>query len=196
MIKLKMMKKQKRKTIKLLLTISILTLFFGCSKTTFSNENIDIYEIQTDQYDLKVAKVDPLKTDFEIYQNKPAPESLSIGKVHQNENSILTFNGSFYTPEYKPTGLLISNGKILNPPNKTAKLTNGIFLIDNNNQAKLIELNKYLENEDKWNQKIQFALQNGPILIKNNEIQITSDDQKVASRTAIATDEDNQIYII
>jgi uncharacterized protein YigE (DUF2233 family) len=77
---------------------------------------------------LVIAIIDPKKYNFTIYQNLTNETAKTIKEIHTEENSLLTFNGGFFTEDFQPTGLLISNGETLRKISN-AKLLNGIFTI-------------------------------------------------------------------
>ncbi len=140
---------------------------------------------------LVVAIIDPLKYDLQIVQNTSRVEAKTIEKIHEENHSFLTFNGNFFTKDFKPTGLLISQEKLLHKSSE-AELLNGIFTIDKNNRPKLYDPNQITDMSP-----FIFAIQNGPILLnEKREIGIKSDDHKKASRTAIGLDKDGKIVVI
>jgi uncharacterized protein YigE (DUF2233 family) len=141
--------------------------------------------------DFFVVRVNPKKYVFEIYQNHDQKSALTIKEIHQSTNSLLTFNGGFFTEEFKPTGLLISNGQIIHT-SSTASLLNGIFAISATGTPHLFT-NKTTINEHLY----PFAIQNGPVLIDGQgKISITKDTGNSASRTAIGIDKNNNVVLI
>ncbi len=183
------------------LLISAFILLSGCTPliTTSLDQWITVspglqyQELKTDEYHLIIAKVDPKLNEFAIIENPPSPDNLSIKQIHEKSDSLLTFNGIFYTEEYTPTGLLISEQEILNPLNN-ARLTNGIFLIDQNEPA-LFNLDAYSKKYS--NTAPEFAIQNGPILIDQlGEIMPNLNNEDKASRTAIGINQNDDIIII
>lgn len=149
------------------------------------------YETQSiEEKDFQIVSIDPKLFNLEIVQNEESPVSNSIKDIHDQEKSIVTFNGSFFTEKYLPTGLLISAGKTLHEYQK-GQLINGIFLLKKNHQPELIPAS------DQLPANLDFAIQNGPILL-NEHSEIMVDDRfgKSASRTAIGLDKDNHIIVI
>jgi uncharacterized protein YigE (DUF2233 family) len=188
-----------------IISLIILGLLTGCdqkspdSKLKNWNEistGIAYQEMEIGKNSLVLAKIDPAIIDLSIYQNTSAPDSLTLKKIHEQMNSLLTFNGSFYTTDFQPTGLLISNRNMLNKAND-AELTNGIFFIDVNRKPGLINTEDYQKDSTQIEKTFLFAIQNGPILLnREGQIQISGDDKKKASRTAIGLDQNNQIVVI
>lgn len=145
---------------------------------------------QQNTKDFLIIKINPALNQLNIIENPPPPSAKTIAELHEQHNSHLTFNGGFFTPEFNPTGLLISNSKTLNPLSN-ADLLNGIFAIDTQNKPTIISPIAPISPEN-----YPFAIQNGPILILNGTPQIKTDDKKPASRTVIAINANNEIFII
>ncbi len=198
-------------TLKRISILAIVTCFatlgFGCENLIdpqYQEETANLGWIEVEpglQYqDLKIdnkslflASIDPQIFHLEIITNPEPPESLSIKQLHKQQDSKLSFNGGFYTPEFQPTGLLISNTEMLHPY-QNAELTNGVFILDKNNQPKLLTVEQFNQTDL---QTLRFALQAGPILLdQNGQIAVSSDSQNKASRTAIGIDQNNHIIVI
>lgn len=138
-----------------------------------------------------LVKIDPKKYRFTIYENKEQASAKTIEEIHKDQQSLLTFNGQFFTEDFKPTGLLMSEGRELRGESG-AHLLNGIVAIDNDGNIHLYQTPQTLNKE-----KYVFAIQNGPVLInRKEEIQIEEDTGDMASRTAIGIDKDNNLILI
>ncbi len=136
-----------------------------------------------------LARVDPEKFVFRIYQNKNAGKT--IQEIHQSIGSLLTFNGSFFDENFKAIGLLISENKKFNNFSR-AKLMNGVFALNKDNKVKF-----YYPPRDISRKDYDFAIQNGPVLIdQNGRITIHSETGQKASRTAIGLDKNGNVIII
>lgn len=141
--------------------------------------------------DLILVKIDPTKARFHIYENTDYDNAKTLAEIHKETKALITFNGGFYSEEFKPTGLLLIEGKTITPY-KQANLINGIFAIDKENQPILLTHSKLTDPEN-----YLFAIQNGPILLnEKGEVAITQDNAKPASRTAIGIDKDGNIVVI
>jgi len=144
-----------------------------------------------DLKDFFTVRVNPKKYGFEIYQNRDKESALNIGEIHNKTGSLLSFNGGYFTEDFKPTGLLISNGEKIRVAS-SASLLDGIFAIDESGTAKLFS-NKAAINEKKY----PFAIQNGPVLLDEaGKIMINEETGKTASRTAIGLDGENNVILI
>lgn len=151
------------------------------AKTTDEKENKDIL----------VVNIDPQKYAFSIYQNKDKDSAKTIKEISDETGAVMAINGGFFTEEFVPTGLLISNGQELRKIS-SADLLNGIFAIDKNKHPEILSSGRKVTTD-----KYPFAIQNGPLLIdRAGKIKITEDTGKTASRTAIGIDKDNHVIII
>jgi uncharacterized protein YigE (DUF2233 family) len=141
--------------------------------------------------DLMLLQIDPTEYKFSIYQNTAHKDAKNLQEISKKTNATIAVNGGFFTEDFKPTGLLISQNQILHPLSQ-AELLNGIFAIGNDNTPRLLTQSDPIEPTE-----YAFAIQCGPVLInQNGEITISKDTGKIASRTAIGIDKDNNIVII
>jgi exopolysaccharide biosynthesis protein len=144
--------------------------------------------------DFLVVKIDPKKFEFEIYENKDKKLAKTIEEIHTEQGSTITFNGTFFTDEFKPTGLIMNKGIKLNKVSE-ANLLDGILAIDENGNTHFFD--QLSKNKFNTSEKYEFAIQNGPILLDAaGNIKILSDDGKRASRTAMGLDKNRNIIII
>lgn len=112
--------------------------------------------------------------------NKPIRRLDNLKKiVEADKNTVLLFasNAGMYTPDNAPQGLYIQDGKLLVPVD-TAKegygnfymQPNGIFVIDKNNKANVIQTKEYLKYNKGKVDSIKYATQSGPMLVVNGVI--------------------------
>ncbi len=147
--------------------------------------------------DLLVVKIDPSRYTFSIYENRNQAQAKTIEQIHNSTGSLLTFNGGFFTEDFKPTGLLISEGVELKALSN-ADLLNGIIAIRKTGEIDFF----YRADSGKFPititpENYRFAIQNGPALIdENGEMLIKEDSEKMSSRTAIGLDRNNNIILI
>jgi len=104
----------------------------------------------------------------------------------QRKQALLAVNGGFFTPDFKPIGLRIQNGVVLNPVKNTSWF--GIFLI-NNNQPKIIAKDDYM-----FSDTISFAIQAGPRILINKTIPQLKEGEY--ERTVLAINNQGQVLII
>lgn len=182
-----------------LIVAAIFLTLFGCSSEKVpANEKsnpekkISIKQIKDQDKEFSIVELDPKVFEFRIIENEKLEENRkSISQVHRENNSAFTFNGSFFSKNFEPLGLLVSQEKTLNPIIKS-KLQNSIFWLDKNNNPHI----DLVENFNKNSTEINFAIQNGPLLINNGKVTIDDKNHDTASRTAIGITENNKIIII
>jgi uncharacterized protein YigE (DUF2233 family) len=139
--------------------------------------------------DFQVTIIDPKLYNFAIVQNSDKESAKNLKEIQETSNALLTFNGAFFTEDYKPTGLLISKNQELHHLSK-ADLMNGIFSIDSNNKTAVSDQHQFSP------KNTGFAIQNGPLLMLDGRTQIKSDNGKTASRTVIGVDSAGNIVLI
>jgi uncharacterized protein YigE (DUF2233 family) len=191
--------------------ITLLSVFIiGCdaykiiNKTTETDKNITNPEewetvqeglffkkTTVNEHEFIISKINPELFDMKIVQNNEPSNIKNIKEIHEQEQSLLTINGSFFDEKFKPIALLISDGKIINNPSG-AELTNGIFALSKNEGPRIIESKKYNTEGSNYD----FAIQNGPLLILDSKSQITKDTGKKAARTTIGIDNEGKIIVI
>lgn len=138
-----------------------------------------------------IIRIDPKLFHFSIVQNESSTKAQSIEEINNNNQAKASFNGAFFSEEFTPLGLLISEGNIMNKSSK-ADLMNGIFVFDNKNRPQLL-----LSTSNISPQKYPFAIQNGPILLDSKKnIKIQEESGKKASRTAVGIDKKGNIIVI
>lgn len=148
-------------------------------------------EKSIDEKSLQIVTIDPQKFQLKIIENSAPPDSKSLQKIHQEENSLVTFNGGFFDEDFRPTGLLISHSKELSSYRK-GKLINGIFTINQNGLPKLYAAEKFNDSS-----QFVFAIQNGPILLdEHSQVVVDKDLTRSAGRTAIGINSQNQVVVI
>ena len=157
------------------------------------------YQDSTQRRSLLIAHVDPKKFHFHLFQNPDLKTAKSVGEIHQQQGSLLTFNGAFFSEDFKALGYLKADGNELHKLSKSA-LFNGIFAIFADGHAGLIGRDQFAADQalaPTTPSTISFAIQNGPILLDDQgQIKIVSDDGKLASRTALGLDKDGNIVVI
>lgn len=159
-------------------------------------DGLKMEKITADNKHFLIFSIDPKLYSLSIVENNSDPDQRqSIEEIHKTHSSVLSFNGGFFSKDFQPTGLIISQSKGVYPLVK-AKLLNGIFWID---QDKTPHLSSYQDLKKSAGFTPEFAIQSGPILI-NEQGQVTLSEKdsspNKSSRTAIGIDKDNQIIVI
>lgn len=142
-------------------------------------------------YSLMLVKIDPRRLKFDIYENADQDHAKSIRDIFQERGAKFVFNGAFFSEDFRPISLLVSEGRVLHALS-TADLLNGVFVLDKKGTGELVGQEAF-----HMDSSIDFAIQNGPILLdKNGKNRILSDDGKLASRTAIGLDNSGHVVVI
>jgi len=178
--------------------IASTVLLSACDQPTINqpplNAGLTFQQLEIGQDKIYLTQIDPTKLNLQIVQNTDKEQALNLQQIHQQNHSVFSFNGGFFSEKFEPTGLLISQGQELSPLIK-ADLIDGVFTINQNNQPKLYQYHQYKKLQSEL--KLQFAIQNGPILIDDQgNIAIDNKIVKKANRTAIGITKDNQVVVI
>ncbi|QTN30872.1 phosphodiester glycosidase family protein [Akkermansiaceae bacterium] len=113
----------------------------------------------------------------------PGSEFTSAADAAQRHNALLAINAGFFTPEGKPLGLLVSNGRAAGAWNSSSSLGNGVFRETRNGSLSISRRNlrpvtsDYLE-----------LLQAGPLLLENGKSIGGLEASKSALRSIVLTD--------
>ncbi|MGB1242847.1 MAG: phosphodiester glycosidase family protein [Chitinophagales bacterium] len=135
----------------------------------WNNNIFDVYIV-----DLKEDKVNLFWKDRkgQRYGNF---NNLKKGLQEDHKKLVFATNGGMFSPQMKPVGLYIENGKIINPIDMTNQPSgnfymkpNGIFLIEKSGNAKVISSPDFVARNQSSN--ILFATQSGPMLVTNGNI--------------------------
>lgn len=177
----------------LMLTLSIYT------SISQAQEETDVSQWKELTAGLKYKVIYPSKINpfaqlhiFELDLNKinisfcPLKKVMTAKMSAIKSNALVALNGAFFSPSYTPIGLRISNGKIWSKYKNISWWR--IFYIENNKA--------YINNLNTFNSmsNISFAIQSGPILVKNGRIPKLKDS--FASRTAIGIKKNGHIIMV
>jgi uncharacterized protein YigE (DUF2233 family) len=165
--------------------IFILLIIFGVliyKQTVKNNQNLsdEVYEFSSINFNnvtFDTVKIEPKNRDLikffykdENNQNFKNIKSLNNWLVNQEIQLIFATNGGIFSKNYIPMGLYIENGKKISEINSEDGegnfylKPNGVFIIQKD-KSSIIETSKYKDSSN-----ILFAIQSGPLLILNNEI--------------------------
>ncbi len=138
---------------------------------------------QNQQYQFSLFKVNP--QNLSLIPNFEAKKNSSDIKTENNCNFLV--NAGFYTTESNPVGLFKTGQNLIKDysPNLTF---NGIFSVSFQNLASIESISS---------ENTRLALQSGPILIKNGEIQkLTINNDKEARRVVLGLNHNNEVYFL
>lgn len=138
------------------------------------------------------SKIHAFKIDLKKYRLHLAfakehnTNAISVRQMAKDSNALLAINGGFFTPELKPIGLRIKDGKIHSPLKHTSWW--GVFYT-RGQHAYIVAQQQYRPSS-----KIDFAVQGGPRLIANGRI--TNLKPGTAERSALCINRRGQVLII
>ncbi len=171
-------------------------LIIGVFPSSASWQRVDEgFEFQTLQlenppYDsvlqLRVLRVDPRKFQVRVIDSRAfGSDRLTIKVLAQKTGALAAINGGFFTPDWKPLGLLIADGFELNPLRRTDW---GIFIIQNG-QPRIIHTSEYRNEKG-----ISQALQVGPrLVVEGQEVRLK---KQAARRSAIGVTFSHQVVFL
>ncbi|MFH1875047.1 MAG: phosphodiester glycosidase family protein [Pseudomonadota bacterium] len=132
-------------------------------------------------------QLDPNEVKFQIVlANSDQPQGETAKNMAKQEKANLVINGGFFTPEHKSIGLLVNDGKVLNPLHKTSWWS--IFVLKNN-QPSIVTPKEY-----QFSQQIQLAIQAGPRLVIDGFIPKLKEG--LAARTAIGITGSGKVVLL
>ena len=142
------------------------------------------------QFTLLALYTDLNEIDPQIIYNS---KGLSLNELAPE--AFFVVNAGFFTPEFKPTGLLANRGKIFCPfVPEAGSAGSGILLLQ---ESKLKLLSRDETPADYDFGSADFAIQAGPRLIEVDGSQgIKSNDERFANRTVIGTDKFGRLAIV
>ncbi len=135
---------------------------------------------------LKILRISLDKFQVRVLDARAFGEiKLEIKELARKTGALAAINGGFFLPGYKPLGLLIVDGREVNPLRKADW---GIFLIQDNS-PRIIHTAEYLTDRN-----ISQALQVGPrLVVGGRELQMK---KQVARRSALGITAKNQVILL
>jgi len=145
---------------------------------------------------LQLIRFDPTHLQLGSIENDSQQNAKSIQTIHQENNSLLSFNGSFFSTTFAPLGLLVSSGKLLAPLSKS-DLMDTIFTVNTKGIPQIYSYEQFREEESLLLPDLDFAIQSGPLLLDQRGKNVADPKNKIeAGRTAIGLDKDNNVVIL
>jgi uncharacterized protein YigE (DUF2233 family) len=123
--------------------------------------------------------------------DSPKPGSASLSAVLEERNAIAGVNGGYFEPDFTPVGLVIADGKTLQPLKK-AKLLAGIVTVSPKGSVSILRSARFDPKPGAYSQ----ALQCGPMLIENSTPVPGLNSEKIARRTIAATGPGQRVALI
>jgi uncharacterized protein YigE (DUF2233 family) len=150
-----------------------------------------------------VHTVDPQKEDLQLFlnddQDKPLHDFVALDKyvAAKGEHLLFAANAGMFEPTFKPCGLLVQDEKEISPlnlndaPGNFYMKPNGVFLINEKHEARVIESSEYptMLTPAVW------AMQSGPLLVHGGSIHpdFNADSKSVKIRSGVGVRQDGTI---
>lgn len=147
-------------------------------------------QLEGDPYEsplkLKIVRVSLDKFQVRVLDARPfGAGRLAVKDLAQKAQALAAVNGGFFQPDYRPLGLMIVDGKEVNPLRSADW---GIFLIQDN-LPRIIHTREYVSNG-----KISQALQVGPRLVVNGrELRMK---KQMAKRSAVGVTTRDKVILL
>jgi hypothetical protein len=111
--------------------------------------------------------------------DQPSDPRLDLEDVMARGNFLAGVNGGYFDPEYNPIGLLIVDGKVIAPLQK-ARLLSGVLSAT----VRKVQISRVAEFSP--NQKLEAAVESGPMLVDQAKSVRGLESSKIARRTFAA----------
>ncbi|MEM7330449.1 MAG: phosphodiester glycosidase family protein [Chloroflexota bacterium] len=159
------------------------TIHPGIEKRTFDSFDAENVLIQS----VKVIRVDTNLNRFELAYQPNSPQSIQSWMAQLD--ALVVVNGSFFTPEYLATGLIVVDGVAAG---QTYGDFAGMMVInDGRVQIQDLAIRPYSPNDP-----IEFGIQTFPVLVKNGGQIGYTESGEAARRTVLAVDGNGRVLII
>lgn len=160
------------------------------SKTTWRmvDHGIEYTSISVPPGKIHAIKIDPKLYKFGVATAKELDkDSATVKKMAGKRGALAAINGGFFSPEFKSLGLIIDDGKRINPIKNTSWWS--IFYI--------IDGRPFITHTTgfKENSSIEMAVQSGPRLVVNGAIPPRL-KESLAERSAICVNGENNVLLL
>ena len=157
------------------------------------DENVEViihdFKLNDNNEQIEIIKIKPNNFDIKIEHNESNPKLLTGWSKDYRDSIII--NGGYFNEDFSSTGFLAVKNQIIED-NKFDQNKSGLLVIKDN-KLSLRDLN---QNPIKQNEQFDYAMQSYPILILDGQENIREDSQKLARRTAVGIDYNNNVYLI
>jgi uncharacterized protein YigE (DUF2233 family) len=151
---------------------------------------VTAHHIEGPPYETKI-KFIGLRVNLEKFQVK-VMDSRALGAIRMEIKSLVRksqalagINGGFFTPEYKPLGLLIIDGQQVNPLRKTDW---GVFMVQSN-RPRLVHTREFQNDRS-----VSQALQVGPrLVVEGRELRLK---RQIARRSALGINWKDEVILL
>jgi uncharacterized protein YigE (DUF2233 family) len=113
--------------------------------------------------------------------DSPSPGNATLANTLNNAKVVAGVNGGYFHKDYRPVGLMISDGKTINGFEK-AKLLSGLVGVKADGHVSIFRSGEY----DSGKSQLFQALQCGPMLVEDDQLVSGLNDERIARRTVVA----------
>lgn len=146
-------------------------------KGFFSKEKLDLFFFKSKDFGLTI---------LDEGKNPESPRYPSPAEALESEGCVAGVNGSFFTKDYEPLGLMIQKGKRMHAFESGSFTVAGV-LYDTGAGIGLMRSRDFLNWITTRKPTIREALQGGPFLVERGKAVPALDTEKKALRTFVAT---------
>jgi uncharacterized protein YigE (DUF2233 family) len=113
--------------------------------------------------------------------DSPSPGNATLANTLNNAKVVAGVNGGYFHKDFRPVGLMISDGKTINGFEK-AKLLSGLVGVKADGHVSILRSGEY----DSGKSQLLQALQCGPMLVEDEQLVSGLNDERIARRTVVA----------
>ncbi len=112
--------------------------------------------------------------------DSPSPGNATLANTLNHAKAVGGVNGGYFHKNYRPVGLMISDGKTIHGFEK-AKLLSGLVGVRQDGLVSILRSGEY----DSGKSHLLQALQCGPMLVENDQLVQGLNDERIARRTIV-----------
>ena len=109
-----------------------------------------------------------------------------VGEVLQKNHCLAGTNGGYFAPDFEPVGLLLSDGHLINRPQRSPRVLTGALIVSPNH------ISFRRATEPLPGKNASQAVQAGPFLVEDGKLVEGLNNLRTARRTAVVTDGENE----
>ena len=133
------------------------------------------------QVTLHLLSFDAGRYTFRVLDQEPSGQA-DVETVLRRNHCLAGTNGGYFRPDFDPAGLLMCDGRLVQPETR-ARLLTGALVVTRKHHIALLRANRPLPGKH-----ARQALQSGPFLVENNQEMEGLNAQHRAQRVAVFTD--------
>ena len=133
------------------------------------------------QVTLHFLSFDSDRYTFRVLDQEPGGQA-NVEEVLRRNHCLAGTNGGYFRPDFDPVGLLMCDGRVVQPETR-AKLLTGALIVTRKHHIALRRTNRPLPGKH-----VRQALQSGPFLVENGQEVAGLNTEHSAQRVAVFTD--------